>query len=400
MTAHPTQTTVAAERQPGDTRRRRLLTAVVISALVATGASCAFYRSDLMQQKEVTEDAYVEGNVVQVTSQVPGTVVAIGADNTDSVAAGQTLVKLNPIDAQLTLERSEAALAKTVRQVRSQYALASQMSANVELRRAELGKVQADLERRSELVHSGAVSGEDLEHAREAVRTASAALKSAEQQFVANQAFVDSTNLATHPDVLSSSAQVKEAFIAAARTVLLAPVTGIVAKRNVQVGQRVIAGTALMSIIPIESLWVTANFKESQLEHIHAGQSVLLTADAYGRSVVYRGTVIGQEAGTGSAFSLMPAQNATGNWIKVVQRLPVRIALDANEVRNHPLQLGLSMRVNVDTSVRGGNAFASSRSPAHAYETDVFEQEGKDAAATVKRIIAANTTSGAGSKTK
>jgi membrane fusion protein (multidrug efflux system) len=389
MTAHPAQTAAAPEHSPGEKRRRTLLTAALIGALIA-GGGYAFYWSHATQQEETTEDAYVEGNIVQVTSQVTGTVVAIGADNTDRVTAGQSLVKLNPLDAQLALERSEAMLGKTVRQVRSQFAVASQMRANVELRRAELRRVQADMDRRSELVHSGAVSGEDLEHASESVRTASAALKSAEQQYAASQAYVDGTTVATHPDVLSAAAQVKDVYVAAARGTVPAPVAGIVARRNVQVGQRVAAGSSMMSIVPLESLWVTANFKESQLRHIHAGQPVVLTADAYGHEVRYQGKVIGQEAGTGSAFSLMPAQNATGNWIKVVQRLPVRIALDPNQVRTNPLQLGLSMRVSVDTSKRDGVRFASAGNAAHAYETDVFTQEGTDAAALVTRIIATN----------
>ena len=372
-----------------DARRRNLLTAVILAALLAACAGAIFFHYH-MQQREVTEDAYVEGNIVQVTAQVAGTVIAIGADNTDRVTVGQPLVKFNPLDSQLALERSEAQLAKTVRQVRSQYALAAQMGANAELRRTELKKAQADLDRRSQLVHSGAVSGEDLAHADEAVRTASAALKSAEQQFAASQATVDGTVVATHPDVLGAAAQVKDAYLVAARAVIPAPVSGLVARRNVQVGQRVPAGASLMAIIPLDGLWVTANFKESQLQQVHAGQAVTLTADAYGRSVVYHGTVVGQEAGTGSAFSLMPAQNATGNWIKVVQRLPVRIGLDPKEVTLHPLQLGLSMRVSVDTSERNGQRFAPAGQSAHAYQTQVFADEGNEVAASVKRIIAAN----------
>jgi membrane fusion protein (multidrug efflux system) len=369
------------------------LTIAVAAAVLVLGAGAIWFFAH-ERGEEITEDAYVEGNIVQVTAQVAGTVVAIGADNTDRVAAGQRLVTLNGLDAQLALERSEAQLAKTVRLVRSQYAMAAQMSANVQLRRSELSKVQADFARRSDLVHSGAISGEDLEHASESVKTASAALKSAEQQLVANQAAVDGTTIATHPDVLSASAQLKDAYIAQARSTIPAPVAGLVARRNVQVGQRVAAGTSLMSIIPLETLWVTANFKESQLRHVHAGQAVTMTADAYGHDVVYHGVVVGQEAGTGSAFSLMPAQNATGNWIKVVQRLPVRIALDPKEVAAHPLQLGLSMRVEVDTSARQGAHFATVTSAAHAYRTDVFAKEGDDAAASVQRIIAANAAAG------
>jgi len=374
---------------PATPRSRTALSIAVAAAVLLLGAGAIWFFTH-ERGEEITEDAYVEGNIVQVTAQVAGTVVAIGADNTDRVAAGQQLVHLNGLDAQLVRERSEAQLAKAVRQVRSQYAMAAQMGANVQLRRAELSKVKSDFDRRSELVHSGAISGEELEHASESVKTATAALTSAEQQLAANQAAVDGTTVATHPDVLAASAQLKDAYVAQARSVIAAPVAGLVARRNVQVGQRVAAGTSLMSIIPLETLWVTANFKESQLRHVHAGQAVTMTADAYGRDVVYRGVVVGQEAGTGSAFSLMPAQNATGNWIKVVQRLPVRIALDPKQVAAHPLQLGLSMRVEVDTRARQGDRFATVTNTAHAYRTDVFAQEGIEAAASVKRIIAAN----------
>ena len=365
-------------------------TALVTSGVILATAGYGIYWLTAMQYREVTEDAYVEGNLVQVTTQIAGTVTAIAADNTDRVRAGQELVKLGAVDAQLALERSEAVLAKTVRQVRAQYASSSQMQANVDLRRAELAKVQADLDRRAQLGDSGAISGEDLEHAREAVRTARAALSSAEQQFASNHAYVDGTSVATHPDVLGAAAQVKDAYIATVRTSVPAPVSGMVARRNVQVGQRVAAGTALMSIVPVESVWVTANFKESQLRHLRSGQPVALTADAYGSAVVYHGRLVGEEAGTGSAFSLMPAQNATGNWIKVVQRVPVRIALDPREVARHPLQVGLSMRVSVDTHERDRTRLAPGTTPPQVYRTDVFAREGRDASAVVARIIAAN----------
>jgi membrane fusion protein (multidrug efflux system) len=382
------------KKQPGAARaavqapRRR--TAFVAGGVVLAVAGYGNYWLSARQDREVTEDAYVEGSVVQVTTQVAGTVTAIAADNTDRVRVGQELVKLSAVDAQLALARSEAVLAKTVRQVRAQYASSLQMQANIDLRRAELSKVQADFDRRAQLVQSGAISGEDLEHAREAVRTARAALTSAGQQFAANHAYVDGTSFATHPDVMGAAAQVKDAYIAFDRTSVPAPISGMVAKRNVQVGQRVAAGTALMSIVPVESVWVTANFKESQLRHLRSGQPVALTADAYGSEVVYHGTVLGEEAGTGSAFSLMPAQNATGNWIKVVQRVPVRIALDPKEVARYPLQLGLSMRVSVDTHKRDWPRLTAGGAPLQSYRTGVFAQEGREADGVVARIIAAN----------
>jgi membrane fusion protein (multidrug efflux system) len=373
--------------------RNKLAAACVAAGVLLVAAGYGVYWSTTLQFREVTEDAYVEGNLVQVTTQIAGTVTAIAADNTDRVGAGQELVRLNDVDARLALERSEAVLAKTVRQVRAQYASASQMQANVDLRRAELSKVQADFDRRSQLVKSGAISGEDLEHAREAVRTAQAALSSAQQQFAANHALVDSTAVATHPDVMGAAAQVKDAYIATVRTSVPAPITGMVAKRNVQVGQRVAAGTALMAVVPVDAVWVTANFKESQLRHLRSGQPVELTADAYGKDVVYHGNVVGEEAGTGSAFSLMPAQNATGNWIKVVQRVPVRIALDPREVARHPLQLGLSMRASVDTHKRDWPRLTSGLATRQPYRTEVFAGEGRAGDKLVADIIAANAAS-------
>jgi membrane fusion protein (multidrug efflux system) len=377
---------------PATAPGRNTIPAICISfGLLLAVAGFGLYWYITLQYREVTEDAYVEGNLVQVTTQIAGTVTAIAADNTDRVSAGQELVKLNSVDAQLALERSEAVLARTVRQVRAMVASASQTAANVLLRRAELSKAHTDFDRRAPLVSSGAISGEELDHAREALHTARAALAAAEQQHAANRAQVDSTSVATHPDVLGAAAQVKDAFIATMRTSVPAPVAGMVAKRNVQVGQRVAAGATLMSIVPVDSVWVTANFKESQLRHLRSGQSVELTADAYGSDVVYRGVLVGEEAGTGSAFSLMPAQNATGNWIKVVQRVPVRIALDPSEVARHPLQIGLSMRVTVDTHERGWPRLAPGRSPRQSYRTAVFDEEGKEAAKLVARIIEANT---------
>jgi membrane fusion protein (multidrug efflux system) len=390
MTQQETKHPAPASAHAPAPRRNKLAAACIAAGLLLAAAGYGMYWSTTLQFREVTEDAYVEGNLVQVTTQIAGTVTAIAADNTDRVGAGQELVRLNDVDARLALERSEAVLAKTVRQVRAQYASASQMQANVDLRRAELSKVQADFDRRSQLVKSGAISGEDLEHAREAVRTAQAALTSAQQQFTANHALVDSTSVATHPDVMGAAAQVKDAYIATVRTSVPAPIAGMVARRNVQVGQRVAAGTALMAIVPIDAAWVTANFKESQLRHLRGGQAVELTADAYGKDVVYHGSVVGEEAGTGSAFSLMPAQNATGNWIKVVQRVPVRIALNPAEIARHPLQLGLSMRVSVDTHKRDWPRLTPGSTTRQSYRTDVFAGEGRAADGVVANIIAAN----------
>ncbi len=342
------------------------------------------------QYRETTEDAYVDGNVVAVTAQVTGVVTAIGADDTDYVKAGSNVVKLDDTDARLALDRAEAQLARSVRMVRAQYANVGQTRANLELREVELSKAKADLARRHELLASGAISGEEVKHAEDAVHAATAALGVATQQVAGSSALIGRTTIATNPDVLAAASQVRDAWIAVYRTDVPAPVTGMVTKRNVQLGQKISPGVSLMSVVPLDHLWVNANFKESQLRHIRIGQKVDLVADVYGGDVVYRGTVVGQDAGTGSAFSLLPAQNATGNWIKVVQRVPIRIALDPRQVAKHPLQLGLSMKVTVATRQREGSRLVTAGAQEHGYSTQVFAHELASADAVVNKIIAAN----------
>lgn len=374
-------------------KRHTIPTLIASAILLAGGLGYGAFWAFAAQYREVTEDAYVEGNVVQVTTQTVGTVTEIGADNIDVVAAGEVLLKLNPADARLGLQRAEAQLAKAVRQVRGQFSAASQMQANIELRRADLSRAKADLERRAPLAKTGAVSAEDFRHAEEAVRAAQAALTAAEQQFVGNQALVERVSIEDHPDVVVAAMQVRDAHLAAARTELRAPVGGMVTRRSVQVGQRVSPGTPLLAIVPLDHLWVSANFKESQLRDLRVGQSVRLTADVYGRAVEYRGKVLGTDAGTGSAFSLLPAQNATGNWIKVVQRVPVRIALDAGQLTEHPLRIGLSMKVEVDTRKREGQPLALAPAASRqAYETRVFAEEASGVEARINKIVRDNLT--------
>jgi len=363
---------------------------IAVACALLIGAAVAVWLTVAPTGQQETEDAYVDGNVVQLTPQITGSVTAIGADNTDYVKAGQVLVQLNETDAQLALARAEAQLAKAVRAVRVQFANASQFQANVTLRSTDLAKANADLARRTGLAESGAISGEDVHHAEDAVKSARAALSVAEQQLVSAGALVDQTSVTSHPDVQAAIAQLREAYIANARTTLRAPVSGLVAKRSVQLGQRVNAGAALMSIVPPEQMWVNANFKESQLGEIRIGQPATLTADVYGKAVSYTGHVIGQEAGTGSAFALLPAQNATGNWIKVVQRVPIRIALDPKQLAAHPLKLGLSMHVEVNTADRSGPVAVHTVATRPAYTTVVFEHELEQADTLVQKAIAAS----------
>ncbi|HEX8739153.1 MAG TPA: HlyD family efflux transporter periplasmic adaptor subunit [Casimicrobiaceae bacterium] len=376
-------------------RQRWLATLFVVVAVVGIGWGAWWLWTQ--RYDETTDDAYVSGNVVQITPQIAGTVIAIGADDTQFVDAGQTLVKLDPADEKVALDRAEADLAKTVRDVRSLYATNAQLEATVAIRESDLTRANDDLARRERLVSSGAISGEELQHARDAVTSAKAALLAAQQQLAANRARTDNTTIEDHPDVRSAAAHVRAAYLAYARTTLPAPVSGFVAKRAVQLGQRVAPGAPLMAIVPLEQPWVDANFKESQLASMRVGQPVTLKADLYGGKVTYHGKVAGFGAGTGSAFALLPAQNATGNWIKVVQRVPVRIEVDPAELAKHPLQIGLSMEVDVDTRDRSGPRLPMLAQHDSHDTTNVFDAQEAKADARVKAIIAANE-SAAGAK--
>ncbi|MGI4848915.1 MAG: efflux RND transporter periplasmic adaptor subunit, partial [Janthinobacterium lividum] len=297
---------------PTTASNNRTAIAVTLVVLMALGAAAFWFFAG--QGTESTEDAYVDGNVVQITPQTNGTVTAINADSTDMVRAGDVLVSLNPVDASLALQRAQAQLAKSVRQVRGQYSAASQMRASLAQRQSELDRALADMARRAALAKTGAISQEEYIHAQQIVAAAQATLNVAQQQLASSQALVDAPSLSSHPDVMIAAAQVREAFIGAARTELRAPIAGMVTRRSAQVGQRISPGGSLMSVVSLDHVWVSANFKESQLRHLRINQPVTVTADVYGNTVRYRGHVQGLDAGTGSAFSLMPAQNATGNW--------------------------------------------------------------------------------------
>jgi membrane fusion protein (multidrug efflux system) len=375
------------QTQPPQSNRKRMMTLLVGVLLIAAIAYGLYYFL-VARFHEATDDAYVNGNVVQITPQVTGTVIAVNADDTQTVKAGDPLVALDPADARVTLQQSEANLAQTVRQVRGLFVDDNQYQAQVALRQSDLSRAQDDLRRRMTIAQTGAVSQEEISHARDAVRAAQASLEAAQQQLASNRALTSNTTIANHPNVLAAAAKVRDAYLNNARNTLPAPVTGYVAKRSVQVGQRVSPGNPLMAIVPLTAVWVDANFKEVQLKHMHIGQPVELTADVYGSSVVYHGKVVGFSAGTGSAFSLLPAQNATGNWIKVVQRLPVRIALDPQELEKHPLRIGLSMQA--DVNIKDGDGGQLGSAPNTVYQTDVFDKYGDQADAEIARIIAEN----------
>ncbi len=382
--------------------RKKYLTG--LAAVVALGGlAWAGYSYWIASHHESTDNAYVQGQVVQVTPQISGTVQAILADDTDFVKAGQLLVQLDPADARIALDQAEASLAQAVRQARTLYTNNGGLSAQISVREADVLRAQGDvsratqdLSRRQSLTGNGAVSSEELDHAQAQLATARSqlaaaqgALATAREQLQSNQALTEGTAVGQHPSVQLAAAKVREAFLATQRTQLLAPVEGYVAKRTVQLGQRVAAGAPLMSVIPLRQVWVEANFKEPQLRRIRIGQPVKLVADVYGSQVEFRGTVLGLGAGTGAAFALLPAQNATGNWIKVVQRVPVRIALDPAQLDAHPLRVGLSMQADVEVSQQDGKALADTAAvqlPAAPVRNDAAEAS----QAEVQRVIAAN----------
>jgi membrane fusion protein (multidrug efflux system) len=370
--------------------KRKVMLAGITLAFLAAGAAYAAYYALVLSKVQQTDNAYVGGNLVTLSSQVSGNVSEIRADETQLVQAGAPLVRLDPADADIALAQADARLGNAVRQQRQRYADVAQYDAALVQRRLQLKNAEDDLARRQPLAADHTVSGEELAHARQAVEDARAAIAVTQRQEEAARAGISGVAIAQHPAIQAAKADYVQAWLAARRNTLLAPVTGYVARRSVQVGARATPGTALMSIVPLDQLWVDANFKESELRDIRIGQPARIEADMYGSKVTFHGRVVGLAAGTGSAFSLLPAQNASGNWIKVVQRLPVRIALDAGELRAHPLRIGLSTTVAVDTSKTDGAVLGAAMPSTPVYATQALEQPLQQAASAADAIIARN----------
>ena len=382
------QTSAAAA--PGDSnnkRRGRLigLGLVVIVAIVAYGLYWYLHARFF----EGTDDAYVSSDLVQITSEVAGTVIAVHVDDTQHVERGQPLLELDPADAIVAMASAEAELARSVRSVRGVFSQADGIKAQIREREIALASARADLKRRSEAAADGSVSVEELQHARDQVAQLSAALNVSHESLTTTQAQIADTQIESHPQVLAAAAKVREVALAQKRTRINAPVSGVVARRGVQIGSRIAAGTPLLAVVPLDQAWVDANFKEVQLPRMRIGQPVELQADLYGGDVVYHGKIAGLGAGSGSAFALLPAQNASGNWIKIVQRVPVRIALDPQELAAHPLRVGLSMKVEVDLHDTSGSLVASTVR-AQPQRTVLSEDHDDAIDARIAQIIAAN----------
>ena len=373
----------------GNGKRKRALLILLAIVLIAGGAWLAWYLT-VARWHQSTDDAYVQGNIVSITPQTPGTVVAINAEDGMRVEAGQVLVQLDPNDAQVAYAQAEANLANTVRQVRGLYSSVDAAKADIAARQVAVAQARADVARRSGLVATGAVSSEELAHAKAQLDAAEAALSGSQGQLSRNRALVDATTVGNQPQVQAAAAQLRQAYLNLQRAAIVAPISGFVGKRAVQLGQRVQPGTTLMTVVPLEQVWVEANFKETQLHAMRLGQPVELTADVYGDDVTYTGKVTSLGLGTGSAFALLPAQNASGNWIKIVQRVPVRIELDARQLQAHPLRLGMSMSVDVDVHAQDGDVLPAALPSKSLLATDAYAKQLHDADAVIEDIIVNN----------
>ncbi|MDR6840276.1 efflux RND transporter periplasmic adaptor subunit [Pseudoxanthomonas sacheonensis] len=379
-----------ATAAPKNGKRKRALTIVAAVVIIGGIAWLAYYFLYARWHQD-TDDAYVQGNVVSIVPQTSGTVISIDADDGMKVEAGQALVHLDANDAQVAYDQSVANLAGTVRQVRGLYSTVDTGQAQIRAREVAVAQARADVSRRSGLVASGAVSSEELAHARDLLASAEAALSGSRGDLSRSRALVDATTLAKQPQVQVAASQLRQAYLNLQRSAIVAPVSGYVAKRQVQLGQRVQPGATLMTIVPLEQVWVEANFKETQLGHMRIGQPVEVHSDLYGGDVEYNGKVASLGLGTGSAFSLLPAQNASGNWIKIVQRVPVRIELDPKQLAEHPLRLGLSMSVDVAVRNQEGPSLAVARKIVKPVLTTLaYQKQLNDADALITQIIERN----------
>ncbi|MCW8418378.1 HlyD family efflux transporter periplasmic adaptor subunit [Fluoribacter dumoffii] len=322
-----------------------------------------------------TNDAYVQGNQVYIKALRPGFVTGIYTDDSFLVKKGQLIVSLNETDSLIALEKAKKKLAKTVRDVCQAFHDVFILAAEIEVKKAELLKAQQNLKHRHDVIHVKGISLEDYQHAQDDLKATAASLKSTKNNYQKMLAFVQGTSIIEHPWVQAAAQEVRDAWVQLYRCKIYAPVDGLVAQRTIQVGMWVSPNEPLMSIIPLDQMWVNANFKETQLKKMRIGQKVTFTSDLYGANVVYHGRIVGLPGGAGNAFSLLPPENLSGNWIKIVQRLPVRIALIQDELKKFPLRIGLSLEVTANLSDQNGPLVPTTTSGAPHYITDIFQKE-------------------------
>ena len=371
-------------RHRTDTHRRYLfiLGGVVRGGIIAYALYYFLYAAHF----ESTDDAYVGGDIVSITSRENGTILALHADNTEAVRRGQLLIEIEPIKAKVAMDAAIADLARTVRGVRTDFSKVNQARAQLNAANIALGQAQADYGRRASA--GNAVSAEELAHDSEGDSGARANVAVAQSALAQALSSVQGASAAQNPDVLAAISRLRSAAIVLQHMHLYAPVDGVIAQRTAQIGQQIAPGTPLMAVVPLQSVWIDANFKEGQLADMRIGQPATVTADLYGGSVTYHGKIIGLGAGSGSAFALLPPQNASGNWIKIVQRVPVRIALDPKELRDHPLRVGLSVNVEVNIADTSGSMVAA---PArHEVRGDAGTDGGAETEALIQRILREN----------
>jgi membrane fusion protein (multidrug efflux system) len=384
----PEPTPENTTKEPNRKRQHLLL---ILGLFFSTiGILFLLYWLFIGQFYESTDDAYVSGNLVEVMAQVTGNVTDILADETDLVQKGQPLIHLDKANEQVALQNAQSQLALTIRKVKELYDSIAQLKADIALQQANKEKADDDYQRRLGLKVDQVISKEDLEHARIAAISAKDSLTSAQNKLTDTLDEVGTTDLYHHPQIQQAAATFRDAYLNYERTTLFAPETGYVAKRPVQVGQQVTPNTVLMIIVPLNEVWVNANFKESQLQNMRIGQPATVISDLYGNKVRFKGTVVGLNPGTGSSFDLLPPQNATGNWIKIVQRLPVRISIDAEQLKQHPLRIGLSMLVSVDTHNREGKSLSQLAQSKILYETQAYSSDINEANKLIDKILQEN----------
>ena len=354
-------------------RKKGLSIFILLLLLIAIGS--AAYWFFFIKGFEETEDAYVSGNQVMVSAQVAGNIAKINVDNMDPVQAGDVLLELDDTNAKLSFEQAKSNLANAVRQVSQLNYTVKQLKSAVRANEITLAQAQGNLNRRVQLVKDGAIDKESFQHAKEAVELAKANLTTSQNQLGANQALLLDGPLSEQPQIQSAISNLKQAWLNLERTKIRSPIKGYVARRNAQVGQAVSVGGALMAVVTTDQMWLDANFKETQLTHMRIGQPVEIHFDLYGKDKTFNGKVVGIEMGTGSAFSLLPTQNATGNWIKVVQRVPVRIQLDPQQLAENPLRIGLSATVKVDVSDSQGETLRDQSPTTTLYSTNVLQYD-------------------------